>query len=354
MARARKRLRRVNRMNRSAPIVFLALATTTPAFAYDDAPSSEAGQDTFVTVSETESGSPRGRPAVIRPFDPPRIDYPGIQSLGPGISLYLDTTYETTDDLSTFWWVKGRGNNYRLALGGTYQNGGLRVNAEVPVQYTQLAIDALMGSPPTDADRTKATLSLGDVIADVAQWWDLGGDSSSSWLGVGMRARFPTHTTRYQFGLIDGRILEFGFPYYLHLAPGALWSMSYGPVSLLVNQGVLAMLAKDITLDGALQPIPNLYFWESHLAAGVDATDWLLLSLEVMSFVQLNRVTVDTMKNLNDTRALFLNPGATLVFGNWRVAVAARIGLDRRSARDFGVITFSGKHAAMARLSYVF
>lgn len=341
-------------MKRSARIVLLALATATPAFGYDDAPGSEPGQDGFVTVSETESGSPRARPAASRPFDPPHIDYPGIQSLGSGISLYLDTTYETTDDLSTFWWVKGRGNNYRVALGGTYQSGGLHVSAELPVQYTQLAIDSLMGLPPTDRDRQKATVSLGDVITSVAQWWDLGGGASTSALGVGLRVRWPTHTTRYQFGLIDGSVLEFGFPYYIHVAPGALWSMTYGPVSLLVNEGVLAMLAKDIDIGGIQQRIPNLYFWESHVAAGVDAADWLLLSVELATFVQLNRVDVDNMTNLNDTRAVFVNGGPTFAFGAWRFAAAGRVGLSGRSARDFGVITFSGKHAAVARLSYVF
>jgi hypothetical protein len=175
-------------------------------------------------------------------------------------------------------------------------------------------------------------------------------------VGLGLRVRWPTHTTRYQFGLAPpaGGTVEFGFPYYLHLAPAALFSTSYGPVFLVVNEGVLAMLAKDITIGGILQRIPNIYFWESHVAAGLAATDWLAFTLELLSFVQLNRVDVEQMTNLNDTRAVFLNPGATLDLGSYRLAVAGRFGLTGRSTRDFGVITFSGSHAFLVRLSCLF
>jgi hypothetical protein len=325
--------------------ILVLLALSPPALAHEDAPPTE---------SEAEAASAPAAPSPPRPFDPPHVDYPGIQALGPGISLYLDTTYETTSDLSTFWWVQGRGTNYRLSVGGTYQAGGLRLNAEVPVQYTELAIDLLMKQAPAAPDRTKAAVSLGDVITGAAYFWELPTGSVSASAGLGLRVRWPTHTTRFQFGLVDGSILEFGFPYYLHVAPGALLSASWGPVSVLVNQGVLAMLAKDVTLGDVLQRIPNLYFWESHVAGGVDATDWLLLSVEMVSFVQLNRVEVSNMTNLNDTRAVFVSPGVGLATGQLRLAVAGRFGLTGRSARDFGVITFSGTHAVVARVSYVF
>jgi hypothetical protein len=325
-------------------ILLLALALPAPALAYEDAPPLDPDR----AVPDPAEASP------TRPFAPPPIDYPGVQSPGPGISLYLDTTYETNSDLSTFWWVRGRGNNYRVAVGGTFEIAGLLLNAEVPVQYTQLAIDSLMNLPPTDADRRKSAVSLGDLITGAAHFWSLPIESLDAQAGLGVRVRWPTHTTRYQFGLVDGSILEFGFPYYFHVAPGAFLSASHGPVSVLLNQGVLAMLAKDVTIGDILQPIPNIYFWESHLVAGVDVTDWLLLSAELESFVQLNRVTVDNMTNLNDIRAVFVNPGLTLKFDAYRLALAGRFGVSGRSSRDFGVITFSGTHALLARVSYVF
>ena len=328
-------------------ILVLALGLTAPAFAREDSPESPDIGPVAEAPATTGAGPARA-------FDPPRIDYPGIQSLGPGISLYVDQTTEFTSDLSTFWWVHGRGINYRVAAGGTYQTGGLRLNAELPVQYTLLSIDSLMNQAPIPADSSKAAFSLGDVITGAAYYWELPGDAVTTSLGLGLRVRWPTHTTKYAFGLIDGTTIEFGFPYYLHVAPGALLSMSYGPVSLVVNQGVLGMLAEDVDIGGVVQRIPNIYFWESHLAAGVDATDWLLLSVELLSFVQLNRVDVDNMTGLNNTRALSLDPGITLALGDFRLAVAGRIGLAGRSSRDFGVITFSGTHAVVARVSRVF
>ncbi len=332
-------------MKRSTPsIVVLALALPAPARAYEDAPPFEPDP---AAADDAGAFEPRA-------FDPPPIDYPVVQSLGPGTSLYLDTTYQTSSDLSTFDWVEGHGESYRVALGGSYQRGGLRLGAELPLQYTRLTIESLNDLPPTEPDRKKVSLSLADVITRAAYFWELPLDRVRAHAGLGLRVRWPTHTTRYRFGLVTGGVLEFGFPYYVHLAPAALLSASLGPLHVLVNQGVLAMLAKDITLDGVIQPIPNLYFWESHVVVGVDATEWLLLSVELESFVQLNQVTAYRMTSLNDTRAVFVNPGLTLALGAYRFAVAGRVGLGGRSSRDFGVITFSGTHAVVGRVAYVF
>jgi len=331
-----------------SPIIVLVLGAATPALADDESPLEGRTTD---ASNEGDSPAVAGLP---RSFDAPRIDYPGVQGLALGMSLYVDHTYETTDDLSTFWWVKGRGNNYRVAVGGLFQFGNLRLNAEVPVQYTRLSIDSLMELPPTDADRNKAAFSLGDVITGAAYLWDLQIEAAKTYLGLGLGVRWPTHTTKYKFGLVDGSTIEFGFPYYLHLAPAAFLSTTLGPVSLTLNQGVLAMLAKDVWIGDILQPIPNVYFWESHAALDVAATDWLDFSVDVLSCVQLNQVTVSTMNNLNNTRAVFISPGVTVDYGNYRLILAGRFGVPGRSSRDFGVITFSGSNAYLVRLSYVF
>jgi hypothetical protein len=325
-------------------LFLLVLGLSPPARAYEDSPTPEP------------AAAPEATAGPIQPFVPPGIDYPGIVDLGPRFSLYVDHTYEYTDDLSTFWWVDGRGSNYRVALGGAYRFGNLQVHAEVPLQYTQLTISSLMGQPPVDADRNKAAFSLGDIITGAAFFWDLlPFDGMPTHVGLGLRVRLPTHTTKYRFGLIDGSTLEFYFPYYLHVAPAALLSTSYGPFFVVVNEGALGMLAKDVNLGGVLQQIPNIYFWESHVAAGLAATDWFAFTVEFESFVQLNRVNVENMTNLNDTRAVFLTLGPTFDIGNYRIAVAGRWDMGYwRSARDFGVITFSGSNAILARLSYLF
>jgi hypothetical protein len=319
-----------------------------PAFAAEEPP---VGEDIPEAPSAGELPATSASP---RDFGPPPIDYPPLQSLATPVSLYVDHTYETTNDLSTFWWVKGRGRNYRVAVGGLYQIGGLRLNAEVPVQYTQLFIDSLMGVAPTDADRSKASFSLGDIITSAAYSWNLQTENAKTYLGAGLRVRLPTHTTKYNFGLLNGATLVFGFPYYLHVAPSIVFSTRIGPLAFSISEGALAMLAKDIMLGVLPQQIPNLYFWESHVAADVAATDWLDFSVEFLSCVQLNQVNALNMTNLNGTRAFFINPGVTLDFGGYRLAVAGRLGLPGHSTRDFGVITFSGSSAVLARLSYVF
>jgi hypothetical protein len=326
----------------------LLLGFAAPVLADEDTPEGDAKPSIRPTDEDDSGVNPQ------RIFDLPRIDYPALQAKGLPVSLYVDHTYETTSDLSTFWWVHGRGDNYRVAVGGTYQLGALNLYAELPVQYTRLRIDRLMELAPKPEDMDKAAFSLADIITGVTSFWELPIEAMRAYLGLGLRVRWPTHTTRYTFGLVNGDLLEFGFPYYLHVAPAVLLAATSGSFFLTVNQGVLGMLAKDVTLGDIVQRIPNLYFWESHVAAGLAASNWLALSLEVMSCVQLNRVDVEQMTKLNNTKAVFLIPGITLDLGSVRLGLAGRIGMTGRSSRDFGVITFSGAHAFLTRLSYVF
>ncbi len=147
-------------------ILVLLLAWPLRASADEESATEGAGPD---SPDEREAAV---APAPPRGFSPPGIDYPQLQSVARGISLYVDQTYETTNDLSTFWWVRGRGRNYRVAVGGIFQIGDVDLHVEVPIQYTQLSIDSLMGLPPTDADQTKAAFSLGDIITGATYWWD--------------------------------------------------------------------------------------------------------------------------------------------------------------------------------------
>jgi hypothetical protein len=312
-----------------------------------------ASEDPF-SAPEAATTAPSDAPPAILEFDLPHLDYPPIETRASATSLYVDHTYESTDDLSTFWWVKGHGYNDRVAVGGDLRLGDLRLRGELPLQYTRLFIDTLMGQAPSSSDQAKSSFSLGDIITSATYFWSLSGDQAQVDLGVGMRVRWPTHTTKYKFGLVDGSTLEFGFPYYLHVSPGLLLSARKGPVGLAVSQGVLAMLAKDVTIGDVRQQIPNIYFWESHVAADLVAADWLDLSIELLSLVQLNRVDVSNMTGLNDTRAVFVNPGVTVAYDQFRLAVAGRFGIGDRSVRDVGVITFSGSRAVLARVSYVF
>ena len=120
-----------------------------------------------------------------------------------------------------------------------------------------------------------------------------------------------------------------------------------------IEQGVLAMLARDASIDGIRQPIPNLYFWESHYAAIAQPSEWFGFSVELVSCIQLNQADDGGYTTLHNVKALMLDGGPAFDFGSFRASVMGRFGLTH-GAQDFGVITFSGTRAVMGRLSYVF
>ena len=304
--------------------------------------------DEDVSEGETKVDSP-----LARAFDPPGMDYPAAQTFGTGTSLYVDQTYETTGDLSTFTWVTGHGDNFRLAIGGTLRLWDLHLAIEVPLQYTRLHIDTLSGYDTANQDRDKTALSLGDVITGASYLWGIPGHTIRWQIGAGLRARLPTHTTEFTFTLVNGTPFTFGFPYYLHLAPELVFLATSRFLTVRIDQGVLGMFARDATIDNIRQHIPNLYFWESHYAAIAQPTQWFGFSVELVSCIQLNRVDDGGYTTLHNVRALMIEGGPAMDLGSYRASVVGRLGLSH-GAQDFGVITFSGTSAVMGRLSYVF
>ena len=320
--------------------LILGLGLATSALAGDIDPA-EQSSPTSALVEKAKS------------IDPPGIDYPALQALGGRSSLYVDYTYETSDDLSTFYWVKGRATGNRVAIGGTLNLGAFHLNGEIPVLLTRLYIDQLGNSAPIPPDRQKSARSLGDVVGGASYSWNFSTDSITTLVGLGMRVRLPTHTMTYSFTLVGGEPYFFGFPYYFHLAPAAMGLFVFGPLSLTINEGVLAMLAKNTTLLGLPLDIPNIYFWESHYALSVLATSWLGFSVELISCVQLSHIDDPNFQDLNHLKAFYINPAVTFDIGHYRLALAGPLGLGKDTER-FGVITLSGSQAFLARLSYLF
>jgi hypothetical protein len=320
--------------------IVLALGIGSRALA-DDARAGEAAEEAAPTAA---------MPEIV---DAPGIDYPAAQSLGVGDSLYIDQTYESSSDLSTLSWVTGHGTNYRLAVGGTLHFGELRLVGEIPVQYTHLHIDTLQGVPTIDRDRDKTAPALGDAVLGAAYLWTLPVEAIDLRIGLGLRTRWPTHTTQFTFMLASGTPYTFGFPYYFHFAPALLVVASASFLTFSMNQGVLGMLVQDVTVDGIRQSIPNLLFWESHYAVAAQPLDWLGLGLELVSCMQLNQVDDAGYTTLHGVRAVALNPSATLTLWGLRASFAGRFGLTQ-GTRDLGVITFSGERALLARVSYLF
>jgi hypothetical protein len=331
----------------------LPLAGAAPAFAQEDEPEvppPPAGEPDAEVPSFASAPAPS--PPTKLPI-PPGVDYPPVQALRGESTIYLDYTYEISNDLSTFYWVKGHAAGHRVALGGNLHLGGLQLNAELPVQLTQLFIDSLGNQAPTAADREKSSYSLADVIAGGSYVWGIAHAPFAVFGGLGMRVRLPTHTMSYRFTLIDGSPYSFGFPYYFHLAPAGLFFAAWGPVSLTVNQGLLAMLAQNTTLLNLPVNIPNVFFWESHYAVALRPVHWLGLSFELISCIQLSHIYDQNFQSLNRLKAFYLDPGVSFDIGSYRISLAGRFGPGKDTER-FGVITFSGSQALLARLSYLF
>lgn len=334
-ATSRQKMRRLH-----LPVWLVLLAVTADALAQEDEP----------------GGAPpsaAGPAAAAKSIAPPGIDYPALQALGGVTALYIDQTYETSDDLSTFYWVQGHASGYRLAVGGSLRLGAFQANLELPALLTRLSIDSLGSSPPIPADRQKSSFSLGDAVGGGSYAWQLPIDSVTALVGLGMRFRLPTHTMAYSFQLVGGNPYSFGFPYYFHLAPASLLLVSYGALSFTMNQGLLAMLAKNTTLLGLPLNIPNVFFWESHYALSLVPVDWLGLSFELINCIQLSHVGDQNFQDLNHLKAFYLDPALTFDLGSYRIALAGRFGLGKDTQR-FGVITFSGSRALLVRVSYVF
>jgi hypothetical protein len=307
-------------------------------------------------AEEAPAGESKVESALARAFDPPGIDYPAAQAFGVGTSLYVDQTNEATDDLSTFSWVTGHGDNFRTAIGGTLAIRGLRVVAEIPLQYTRLHIDTLQGVPTANQDRDKSVLSLGDVVTGASYLWEIPGDTIRLQVGASLRARLPTHTTQFSFTLSSGYVFTFGFPYYLHIAPGIVLVAASKYLTLRIEETLLSMFAvvREVKFDGIPgMLIPDLYFWESHYAAIAQPIEWFGFSVELVSCIQLNRVQDGGYTTLHDVKALMLEGGPAVDVGAFRASVMGRLGLTH-GAQDFGVITFSGTRAILGRVSYVF
>ena len=296
------------------------------------------------------------RPADPAPPDDPTpgpasMEYPGIQRLFLPTAIYVDHTYEQSSDLSTMAWVGGSGRNFRVGLGATWKRGAWNFSAELPAQYTQLTIEKLQGQDPNPEDRTKGALSLGDLLLGSTYGFKTNAGPVDLALGAGLRVRVPTHTMQFSFRLINGKSISFGIPYYLHASPALIAAATWGDLAFTMNQGVLGMFSKDIDLGGIPQPVPTIYFWESHYALSLTGLGPLTVWTEVSYCHQLNPIEVVNFERVNGIDALSLQPGIALRFDRTSLIAEARIGLTK-DTQDLGIVAFAGNHAFLLRMAY--
>jgi hypothetical protein len=230
-------------------------------------------------------------------------------------------------------------------------------DAELPAsQSTTINVTQIppLGNPPlTPEDAHQTARSLGDLRLG-AQWTErLPVQAMSLTTGLGLRARFPTHTTTFQFNLVDGTLEPFRFLPYFHLEPTWLLGALQGPVSFTMNQGLLAMVGPIIEFGNVTFVLPTILFWDSHYAVAVRAHQYLALSLEANTVIQLNRVERMEFEDVNNVRAVYVQPAIQGIVGLWRVDLVARLGLNR-GAELIGVLGYGGTQSVTLRLTRFF
>jgi hypothetical protein len=291
-------------------------------------------------------------------YAPAAVDAPQLRNVEPVTRIYIDGGYAQSDDLSALPYIAGTGRNWRAAVGGSYRLGRFQLDVELPAsQATTLDLTAIPGGAPVPEDARQTALSAGDARAGVQWTTPLGAPRRGAraplvW-GLSLRGRFPTHTTTFQFHLMDGSLAAYSFPYYFHVEPALLFGGGFGRVSFVVNQGLLLLLGPDGDFQGLPIVVPTIAFWDAHGAVAVALARAVALSVEVNAVIQLNRVGGIEFAQINQTRAAFVSPGLQVHLGLWRADVIGRIGVTP-DAELVGVLGYGGSKSVTLRMTRLF
>jgi hypothetical protein len=283
-------------------------------------------------------------------FGPAAVDAPGLRLPEPITRVYVDGTYARSADLSALPFIAGSGHNIRLALGGSWRWRRFGLEAEIPFsQITTLDITAIPGGEPIPEDKHQTATSFGDIRLGATWTGRLPVESMALVAGFGLRARLPTHTTLFQFHLINGGLGQYRFPYYFHIEPTVIFGGSLGRVGFVINQGLLGLTGPDGNFEEIHIVVPNLIFWDAHYALVFAPFDGLALSIDLSTDVQVNRVTVVDFAQLNGIVAVSLSPGIQIHLGDYRIDLVGRIGLTK-DAELFGVLQYAGTQSLTLRI----
>jgi hypothetical protein len=319
-------------------IVLLAWTGSASAQGADDAP--EVDADAEAHADE-----------IFAKYSPPPVDGPALRLPVSPSWLYVDATLATTDDLSGLPYVAGTGRNVPFAIGGGWRWRRYALSAEIPfAQVSTLDVTAIPGGMPIPQDMHQTAVSFGDIRLGV-DWTEHLTPALVG--GFGLRGRFPTHTTRFRFHLIDGSLASYSFPYYFHIEPTAILGGVFGRFMMVVNQGAIVLLGPDGDFSDQHIVVPTIFFWDAHYAISYAPLDFLAASLELGTDIQLNKVGGIDFQKLNDVRSVWLAPALQVHVGDYRVDLIARLGLTR-GADLFGVIEYAGTRSYTLRLSRTF
>lgn len=286
--------------------------------------------------------------AFLAKYYPAPVEGPPLRLPITPNRLYVDATFATTDDLSALPYVAGTGRNLRFAVGGTLRWRRFAFSGDLPfTQVTTLDVTAIPGGRPIAEDAHQTAVSLGDIRLGV-DWTDH--LTSALVGGFGLRGRFPTHTTRFQFHLIDGSLASYSFPYYFHVDPTAILGGAFGRWTFVLNQGAVILLGPDGYFGDQPIVVPTIVFWDAAYAVSYAPLDVLAASLQVGTDIQLNHVDGQDFQKLNDVRSAWIAPALQVHLADYRLDLIARFGLTR-GADLFGVIQYAGSRSYTVRLS---
>jgi hypothetical protein len=290
---------------------------------------------------------------------PAPTDAPQLRNVEPVTRLYVDGGYAETPDLSALPFVLGSGSNLRMTVGGSLKLGRFQLETELPsVQSTSLFLTSVPGGMPIPEDQHQTSRAIGDWRLG-AQWTDALPEAVTPAGvtlvgGFSLRARIPTHTTRFQFHLVDNSLGVYRFPYYFHVEPALLLGGAIGPFSFVLNQGALVLAGPNGNFGDLRFTVPTLYFWDAHYAVAVRLASFLSVSTELATVFQGNRIADINFQRLNGIRSVAIAPGvAVLLPRGVRLDLVGRWGLTR-DADLFGVLSYSGSRSVTVRLSLLF
>ena len=304
-----------------------------------------------VAESASDAAEAAAASATLAIYGPPPVDGPELRLPESVTRLSLDASYARSADLSALPFIAGSGSNVRFAAGGVWRRGRFAFTGELPfTQVTTLDVTAIPGGAPIPEDAHQTAVSLGDLRVG-ADWTDH--LTSALVGGFGLRVRAPTHTTRFQFHLVDGSLASYVFPYYFHLEPTAILGGAFGRLTFVVNQGAIVLIGPDGDFGDQHIVVPTIAFWDAGYAVGYAPWDFFGGSVELGTDIQLNHVGGLDFQKLNDVRSVWLAPALQFHLGDYRLDLIARLGLTR-GADLFGVIEYAGTSSVTLRLSRAF
>jgi hypothetical protein len=300
---------------------------------------------------ESGAGEAAATDAFLSTYYPPPIEGPELRLPVSPTRLWADVSYARTGDLSSLPYITGKGQNVRLAVGGAWRWRRFAFTGELPfLNVTTIDVPTVLNQPPQAGDEHQTAFSLGDLRAGV-DWTEHLGDAIVA--GFGLRARVPTHTTGFDFHLIDGSTAFYALPYYFHLEPTAIFGAVVGRFAFVVNQGAVILIGPDADFADLHIHVPTIAFWDAAYAVSWAPLETFAASAQLSTDIQLNHVDGLDFTKFNDLKSVWFAPGVQWHVAGYRVDAVARFGLSH-GANLFGVMEFAGTNSYTLRISRPF